>query len=258
MQKQYAPALVMLVGPPGAGKSTFVRQHFLEDQIVNRDTIRWMLTGDEADQEATPAAVRIEMEIIRHRLYRGLLTVVDATNAEAAHRRELYSTACGYGAPLVAVVMHTPLEVCIARQERRKQPTKRCPNGRVVPTPVIMDMHAKVTAGWDVRRDTGAWTAVHIGPDETQAVRHGTIPPSLRDNTPPWLDVPEVASGWVPWMPPKPCLLCGADVPLSPTGRYLDHNDCRASGHGIDYVTMFLLGKGDREPVQYPGSRTGA
>lgn len=235
-------ALVLFVGAPGSGRSTLARRWFTGSEVVNLDTIRWQLTGDEADQSATPAAFEIQNRIIQHRLSRGLMTAVDATNTNRAHVNDLYMTACGQGLPTIGVVLHTPLDVCIARQVGRRRPTNRAPNGRAVPTTVIEEAHAQVAAGWDIRRRVGVWCALHVGPDGAEVVRHGTVPPQLRDPIVPWLDgVPEVAFSWVPWLPPKPCPLCGVDIELSRSGRIEPHGDCGASRSSIDYVKNFMI-----------------
>ena len=58
------PALVVLVGPAGAGKSTLAARHFAPDEVLASDAIRAELTGDPADQRATRRA----FELLHRRL----------------------------------------------------------------------------------------------------------------------------------------------------------------------------------------------
>jgi predicted kinase len=81
------PALVLLVGPSGAGKSTFARRHFAPSEIVSSDAARALLADDPADQGASAEAFALLALIVNGRLRRHLMTVLDATNLQAASRR---------------------------------------------------------------------------------------------------------------------------------------------------------------------------
>ncbi|MFB8016895.1 AAA family ATPase, partial [Streptomyces rochei] len=75
-----ADLLCALIGPPGAGKSTFARQHFKPTEIVSSDFCRALVADDENDQSATGDAFEVLHLIVDKRLARGRLTVIDATN----------------------------------------------------------------------------------------------------------------------------------------------------------------------------------
>ncbi len=76
-------SLVLLVGPSGGGKSSFARKHFLPTEVVSSDFCRALVSDNENDQSATGDAFDLLHEIIRKRLTRGRLTVVDATNVQS-------------------------------------------------------------------------------------------------------------------------------------------------------------------------------
>lgn len=111
-------SLVLLVGPSGAGKSTFARKHFLPTEIVSSDTCRGLVSDDENDQSATPAAFRLLNFIIELRLQAGKLTVVDATNVRKEDRKRLVELAREYDVLPIAIVFDLPERIC---QDRNKQ-----------------------------------------------------------------------------------------------------------------------------------------
>ncbi len=81
------PGLVLLVGPTGAGKSTFAAKWFASDEVVSLDACRILVSGDVNDQSSTRDAVAVASAIVEARLSRRLLTVVDATNFRNEDRR---------------------------------------------------------------------------------------------------------------------------------------------------------------------------
>jgi predicted kinase len=140
------PAVVCLLGAAGAGKSTWASRHFLPSQILCLDRLRELVADDECDQDATGDAVAVLDVVLRARLRRRLITVLDATNAEAVVRAELVALAAAHQMPAVAVVLDTPLEVCLARQAARPGPEPRRRWGRAVPPEVVRRQHAEVAA----------------------------------------------------------------------------------------------------------------
>jgi protein phosphatase len=94
---------VLLIGPAGAGKSTFAAAHFKPVEIVSSDHLRGLLANDPADQSASADAFRILTMIVTGRMKRGLLTVVDATSLRAADRARYRGIAARYGGPVVAI-----------------------------------------------------------------------------------------------------------------------------------------------------------
>lgn len=157
------PALVLLVGPAGAGKSTFAAAHFARSQVVSSDAVREMLSDDEADQGASAEAFQVLAIIVNGRLRRRLLTVIDATNLRAANRRRYHRQAARYGIPTVAICFDLPAAVYRQRNTGRTD--------RVVPDFVITGQVDRMRATLDELADED-YAAVHVlrEPDVIEAV----------------------------------------------------------------------------------------
>ena len=112
-------ALVLLVGPSGSGKSTFGRKHFLPTEVISSDFCRGLVSDDENDQGATRDAFALLHEIVRKRLARGRLTVVDATNVQPDSRKPLIALAREYHVIPCAIVFDLPESVCQQRNSAR-------------------------------------------------------------------------------------------------------------------------------------------
>ena len=113
------PSLVVLIAPAGAGKSRLAARLFARDEILSSDAMRATIAGDEADQSASRAAFAALHRTLSRRLADGLLTVVDATNLVAAHRRPLLARAAAAGIPAVAIVIDLPAAVVLAQNGAR-------------------------------------------------------------------------------------------------------------------------------------------
>ncbi|WP_246113593.1 ATP-binding protein [Streptomyces montanus] len=124
------PALYVLIGPGGSGKST-VATCFPAEWRLSLDDCRARVADDPGAQEATPDAVTLFLLALDARLKRRKPTVVDATNTEQAHRTGLVRQAQRHEIPAVAIVLRTPLEICKDRQQDR-------PANRQVPDPALI------------------------------------------------------------------------------------------------------------------------
>ncbi|GAB3967421.1 polynucleotide kinase-phosphatase [Actinoallomurus acanthiterrae] len=112
-------ALVVLVGVSGSGKSYFARRHFAPTQVVSSDYCRAVVSDDENDQSATVDAFDLLHHIVRTRLRRGLLTVVDATNVQPRSREQLVRIAKEHDVLTVAIVLDVPESVAMERNAAR-------------------------------------------------------------------------------------------------------------------------------------------
>jgi predicted kinase len=113
------PALVVLVGAAGAGKTTFAARHFAADEVLSSDGLREAISGDAADQRATGPAFAALHRALTRRLHAGRLTVVDATNVTPTARGALLRRAAAAGVPAFAIVLDMPPALVIARNASR-------------------------------------------------------------------------------------------------------------------------------------------
>jgi predicted kinase len=112
-------ALVVLIGPSGAGKSTFAAKHFRPTEIVSSDACRALVSDDENDMSATPAAFRLLHSIAGERMRLRRLTVIDATSVQRKWRRPLLALADEHRRPAVAIVFDLAEELSIERNRGR-------------------------------------------------------------------------------------------------------------------------------------------
>ncbi len=128
-------SLIILVGIAGAGKSTFAKETFGNDEravIISSDDIRKRLCGDSKDQTANEQVFEIFYREIEEKLKEGKTTIADATNLQERARRELYDIAKRCNVPIYALVLNVPLDR-IKRQNTRRD--------RVVPEYAIDRMY---------------------------------------------------------------------------------------------------------------------
>ncbi|MEU8480358.1 ATP-binding protein [Streptomyces hygroscopicus] len=126
-------ALIVLIGASGAGKSTLAST-WPASQILSLDALRGTVSDDPGCQEATADAVDALHLLLERRMARGLNTVIDATNVERSAREPLIAAAKRHHMPAIAVLVSTPLGVCIDRQGPR-------PANRTVPDDDVRAQH---------------------------------------------------------------------------------------------------------------------
>ncbi|HEY2470017.1 MAG TPA: polynucleotide kinase-phosphatase [Terracidiphilus sp.] len=112
-------SLVVLIGPSGSGKSSFGRKLFLPTEVVSSDECRGLVSDNENEQAATNDAFDLLHTIVRKRLGRGRLTVIDATNVQPEARKSLVELAREYHVLPVAVVFDLPEKLCQERNTSR-------------------------------------------------------------------------------------------------------------------------------------------
>ncbi len=113
------PALVILVGPSGSGKSSWADSTYGGAEIVSSDQLRGVVGSGEHDLDASADAFAVLDQIVAARLKRGLTTVVDTLGFDADRRRAHLELARRGGLPAVAVVFAASPAECRARNRQR-------------------------------------------------------------------------------------------------------------------------------------------
>ena len=116
------PALIVLVGASGAGKSAWATARFARREVVSSDELRAIVGGGESDLSATDDAFALVDTIVAARARRHLTTVVDTLGLDRARRREYLSVAREARLPAVAVIFATDAAECRRRNRARDRP----------------------------------------------------------------------------------------------------------------------------------------
>lgn len=114
-----APCLVVLIGPSGAGKTTWAEAHFPGPAVVSSDRLRAVVGAGEDDLTASADAFALLESIVAHRLRRRLTTVVDTTGLEPERRQAWVRAARKTDVTPVAVTFDVPAAECRERNRRR-------------------------------------------------------------------------------------------------------------------------------------------
>ena len=142
------PALVVLAGASGSGKSAWAKTRFRSAEIVSSDALRGIVGSGPADLDASAEAFDLLDQIAAARTRRRLTTVIDTLGLDPNRRNDYLRLARSTDLPAVLVIMDTPPALCRQRNRERDRP---------VPAPVISEQlrRAKnlITAaddeGWD-------------------------------------------------------------------------------------------------------------
>jgi alkanesulfonate monooxygenase SsuD/methylene tetrahydromethanopterin reductase-like flavin-dependent oxidoreductase (luciferase family)/predicted kinase len=193
------PALVVLVGASGSGKSTWAARRYRPSEIVSSDQLRGVAGSGEHDLDASADAFALLDQIVAARTRRGLNTVVDTLGLDPERRRAHLELARLTGLPAVAVLFGTDAAECRRRNRERARP---------VPAVVLdsqlrrmADVAAEVAAeGWVVvsEADQPAIEPVHSAGSQAAAAQQRSEPAELslvlQISRFPWGDDP---AGWL-------------------------------------------------------------
>jgi predicted kinase len=126
--------IVLLVGLPGSGKSTYAAA--LNVPVLSSDAIRLLLADDERDQTIhTRVFATLRYLLIQRLEIHRPITYIDATHLTRAERSPYLQIAREHKAEIDAVFFRVPLDVCLERNRNR---------ARQVPEDILAAMAGKL------------------------------------------------------------------------------------------------------------------
>ena len=134
------PCVIVLIGPPASGKSTWAGENARPDQVLSSDDLRGVVGEHPLDLAATDDAFELVDRMLEMRCARKLTTVVDTTGLDAGRRAKAIEVARTNGLNTVAVRFTTTAAECKRRNRERTHP---------VPVKVI-DAMAKTAKALDL------------------------------------------------------------------------------------------------------------
>ncbi len=113
------PALVVLMGIAGVGKSSWARARYPHEVACSSDMMRKLISDDEDNQFVTAEAWQVLTEVVMTRLSLGKRAIIDATHTKAEDRTQWLKIARAHNLPTQLVMFDIDPEESLVRQENR-------------------------------------------------------------------------------------------------------------------------------------------
>ena len=153
-----ASKLILTVGLPGSGKSTWLAR--LGVNAIASDEIRRLIADDPSNQRIHRLVFQSVRHLVRQRLRAGRrVTYVDATNVTPWERRPYIRLGQLCDCDVEALFFDVPLGICLARNRYRD---------RMVPDEAIRLMARRLVPP---TRDEGFFAVTRVAPDAAVAAR---------------------------------------------------------------------------------------
>lgn len=116
-------ALVILVGPPASGKSTWGKKFSADNQMVyvSTDEIRGQIGMGEGDQSVSAQAFDIARRKVREALKSNKSAMIDATSVNRKSRKDWIHIGRESDAFIIAVAFEVPIDELYRRDAQRSR-----------------------------------------------------------------------------------------------------------------------------------------
>ena len=122
------PVLTMMIGLPRSGKSSWIKEITKsKDIVISNDWIRENILKAPHSKSSNPAIWMITDATLRILLSQGQDVILDGVHATKSERKFFLDLAKECNAAVMYVLVDTPLETCVARNNRsehHKLPTE--------------------------------------------------------------------------------------------------------------------------------------
>lgn len=123
-QSGISPEMILMIGIPGSGKSTFCQNHFPQRRVISLDILRTRFQEDKALQASLQA---------------GEDCIIDNTNVTKAERAKYITAAKAAGYRVIGYYFRSRINECLVRNARRNG-KNRIPDAGVIGRAQLLEL----------------------------------------------------------------------------------------------------------------------